>query len=101
MTIINKGIQAMLDPLSVIDEENKKETNHKEKAIRKSFSLTAVDIDIIDSIKNLLDKRMINITDSEVIKVALGFLKSAEIDQVLQVYKTIQRLPAGRPKKDE
>ena len=92
MKIENEGIRAMLDPEYLLEE-----VKQNKKAKAKSFSLNAFDIEIIESIQTELAKKMIHVSDSEVIRVALRSISKLTSDQFLSEYKELERRPAGRP----
>ncbi len=92
MQIENEGIRAMLDPGYLLDE-----IKQNKKAKVKSFSLNAFNIEIIESIKAELAKKMIYLSDSEVVRVALRLISKLSSDQFLSEYKELERRPAGRP----
>ena len=90
--IENDGIRAMFDPGYLLDEIKK-----NKKAKIKSFSLSTSDIELIESIKSSLDKKMITVSDSEIVRVALGLLSKLSNDQFLSEYQHLERRHAGRP----
>ena len=92
MKIENEGIRAMLDPSYHLEPD---QSNKKSKI--KTFSLTATDIEIIESVKSDLAKKMIHVSESEIIRVALKTVSKLTNDQFLSQYKELQRRPVGRP----
>ena len=92
MKIENEGIRAMLDPNYQLEPN---QSNKKSKI--KTFSLTAADLEIIESVKSDLAKKMIHVSESEIIRVALKSVSKLTNDQFLSQYKELQRRPVGRP----
>lgn len=94
MEIENEGIAAMFDPGSVAEV-----SEVKKKVKVKSFSLTQDDLKVIDSIRSRLGNKLISLSESEVVRIALQSIFNMTDDDLLTRYKNIQKVPVGRPQK--
>lgn len=92
MTIVNEGIQALLDPH--YDLENQR--TEKPKAKIKSFSLTREDVTILESIRLRLQDKMINLSESEIIRTGLSAISTMSDETLLKHYSAITKVPSGR-----
>lgn len=92
MAIVNEGIQAMLDPDYELDNQH----TEKPKAKIKSFSLTREDVTILESIRLRLQNKMINLSESEIIRTGLSAISIMSDETLLQHYGAITKVPSGR-----
>lgn len=96
MTIVNEGIRAMFDPTYDPDPIIEK----KRRATVKSFSLMNEDIEIIESLRSRLSKRMIHPSESEIIRTAIKSISEMSDEIFLEHYKALKKVPSGRRPKE-
>ena len=95
MKIKNEGIRAMFDP----DYHFQSGDEKKRKARIKSFSLTQAEIEVMELLRARLLKRIINISESEIIRTGIKVISQMSDEVFLEHYQSIHKVPFGRPPK--
>lgn len=83
---------------SATGERKEKKQVKPEKVIRDSFTLPSGDYELIAAIRQRCLNSALNVNKSEVIRAGLHFLNKVSDEELMQVFKGLEKIKTGRPK---